>query len=435
MGFLDWWWRSSGSAREPPEGRRLEQLEKRIASQSRQLDIRKRRKERTLAAFRLYAFFFVSIWTAYAFTFHDLLFLGAYADSRLKATVVVATSTAAYIFLYRIAALWYRWRIESAEERLSRYREAKAELLEQLKQNTRFYETVKLLEKYGAAPGALQLNPGAPAAGVAFSSDNKDEKVLNRSVDPTSSASKGVATSPNSTGDSPPGSTMARLTSRVVELLTKEDDDWAEPSTAREAMLLQRIQELQHVLQREHSQRLQLQAALESLEVQLRLPSGLVGAETEHARPLSVNASYKDEERSSLRSSAPGSGSRTASSSVDPLPSPTQTALLAPRQGEDLSPERVGAFTDDKSSVVAQDEQSSTPRAVQINTIYRAGYEKSRSEPAVAGVAESMPTEEQSTERFPPKQSAASRAVQSQSPMQTVQKLRRQRVDHSPTKR
>ncbi|KAF6003423.1 hypothetical protein F1559_004669 [Cyanidiococcus yangmingshanensis] len=433
---LWWWWRhGSVSAREPREGRRLEQLERRISSLSRRLDARKRRKERTLAAFRLYAFFFVSFWTAYAFTFGDLLFLGAFANSRLKAAIVVTTSAAAYLFLYRIASLWYRWRIESAEEKLSRYRESKAELLEQLKQNTRFYETMKLLEKYGGVPEVSGSGPVTDPASAARSPIRGEQEITRCSGEAASQAGKGTTMVADSVGESPHGSTMARLTGRVVELLTKEDDDWTEPTTAREAVLIQHIRELQQALERERSQCLQLRGTLESLEVQLRGTCALIGSPGAEARPAAAEALDEDEGPEGSFPRLPEQEKTAAEPAVD-------TAVLPLRTDDPTSMSLVGSFqkrsrrsVDRSISSFEEDESNTVDAAPQDRVRSRSGIAQNSSEVSTVPTTKSMISDEKSPREAPSPQSSALHPGTSarQSPMQTMQTLRRQRPAGSTT--
>jgi len=436
MGFL--WWLGMGSSREPRESRRLARLEKRISVLSGRLEAWRRRKERTLAAFRLYAFFFVCIWTAYAFTFNDLLFLGAFANSRLKAVLVLSTSGGAYLFLYKIASLWYRWRIESAEERLAKYREEKAELLEQLKESTRFYETIKLLEKYGGVPDALRpISSAEETRAASPTATSGTPGAVRAPGEQETASSSGVASPSAGTSGSPRSSTIARLTNRVVDVLTKDEEDWDEPQTAREAFLIGRLREMREALTREHSQRLQLQRALESLERQLcdlRPPS--------HPEPAACPSDRSNLENRRIPENNPETSGRGVKAAAVTLSTSKAGSLHMEDAG--VSPitghgQRRGVLNNSPTEPVSRAQLNDEPMdSVLSSSVDRSAlslHKSNEDESEICAQRSEHPRQPSTEQSGTPIGHGPSSGSRNESPLQTMQKLRRQRLNPSRTER
>lgn len=271
------------SGKRPREERRLERLEHDIHETERRLERRRRGKARTLQAVRLYALAGAILFALYTYFFHNGGIFSSKAASdgggsgaakryRRLVTLPLVGAFASYT-LYKLAALWYNWLIDRADDRLSSLREKKLEIIEELKRRTRYYETRQLLEKYGestpsqlstpspspcrSGERALSSSPSAAAAAVWRSGGGGGSGGSGGDDDDGSEHGSAGGTASAVGGELTPAATpsrMERITGRVVDLLAGQDS----PSE-REMVLLQELDEAYRKLTAEQRLRQQLQ--------------------------------------------------------------------------------------------------------------------------------------------------------------------------------
>ncbi|KAK4535728.1 hypothetical protein CDCA_CDCA06G1753 [Cyanidium caldarium] len=258
--------RGAPSAEE--EERQLERLEHRVGVVSRRLEVRRRRRERVLTAFRVYAFAGATVLAAYVYLFPQRLWwrvseAGA-SEVGKTVVVVVALGGAVYLALYKVAALWYDWGIERAVEALNALRQEKTERIEQLKKRTRYYETLYLIEKYGGPADA------AAASGKLRGKDAGERAPATAKEAPL--PNEGDETAEPAFAEAAPGSPspMARLSNRVVELLAGDDEQTAALSE-REQQALQHLRLVWQQLQVERSEKEALRIQVQQLASQMQL--------------------------------------------------------------------------------------------------------------------------------------------------------------------